>query len=104
MRSRLSPPLMRMPCSAPLPVPTMMAVGVARPNAHGQATTRTATAATMAIIQGLLEAAMVAAFVDALLTLPTMAQPSNVSEAITRTIGTQMPEMVSAKRWLGAVE
>ncbi len=34
---------MRIPFSAPLPVPTMMAVGVARPRAQGQAMTSTAT-------------------------------------------------------------
>ena len=33
-----------MPFSAPLPVPTMIAVGVARPMAHGQAMMRTAIA------------------------------------------------------------
>src|SRR6266702_4625992 len=39
MRSRLSPPRIRMPCSAPLPVPTMMAVlVVACPCALGLAT------------------------------------------------------------------
>src|SRR6266571_3624493 len=58
MRSRLSPPRIRMPCSAPLPVPTIMAVGVASPKAHGHATTSTATAATMAMIQGLLAITM----------------------------------------------
>ena len=42
-RSSASPPLMRMPRSAPFPVPTMMAVGVANPSAHGQAMMRTAT-------------------------------------------------------------
>mmetsp|Transcript_4388 Transcript_4388/g.14184 ORF Transcript_4388/g.14184 Transcript_4388/m.14184 type:complete len:350 (-) Transcript_4388:1009-2058(-) len=40
-RSMASPPLMRMPLSAPTPVPTMTAVGVARPSAQGQAMTRT---------------------------------------------------------------
>ena len=33
--------LIKMPCSAPTPVPTMTAVGVLRPNAHGHATTTT---------------------------------------------------------------
>ena len=33
---------MRMPCEAATPVPTMTAVGVARPSAHGQAMTSTA--------------------------------------------------------------
>ena len=37
------PPLIRMPFSAPSPVPTMTAVGVASPRAHGQAMTRTET-------------------------------------------------------------
>ena len=46
--SSASPPLIRMPFSAPLPVPTMIAVGVARPRAHGQAMISTVTAATMA--------------------------------------------------------
>ena len=38
-------PLIRMPSWAPRPVPTISAVGVARPRAQGQAMTRTATAA-----------------------------------------------------------
>ena len=42
--SRAAPSRMRMPLSAPLPVPTMIAVGVARPIAHGQAMIRTAIA------------------------------------------------------------
>mmetsp|Transcript_17581 Transcript_17581/g.49481 ORF Transcript_17581/g.49481 Transcript_17581/m.49481 type:complete len:269 (-) Transcript_17581:922-1728(-) len=41
-RSRASPPLMSRPWAAPTPVPTMTAVGVARPRAHGHATTTTA--------------------------------------------------------------
>jgi hypothetical protein len=41
--SRLSPLRIRMPCSAPFPVPTMIAVGVARPKAQGQAMIRTPT-------------------------------------------------------------
>ena len=36
-------PLIRIPRSAPRPVPTMTAVGVARPRAQGQAMTRTET-------------------------------------------------------------
>ena len=47
-RSRMSPPRMRTPFSAPLPVPTRMAVGVARPIAHGHAMMSTATALIMA--------------------------------------------------------
>ena len=37
--SKVSPFLMRIPYSAALPTPTVTAVGVASPNAHGHATT-----------------------------------------------------------------
>ena len=40
--SSASPLLIKIPFSAPFPTPTIKAVGVARPKAHGQATTRTA--------------------------------------------------------------
>src|SRR5439155_523995 len=46
--SRYSPPLMRRPFSAPLPVPTMIAAGVAMPRAHGQAMISTAMKKTRA--------------------------------------------------------
>ncbi|OPX70506.1 MAG: hypothetical protein A4E36_00474 [Methanoregulaceae archaeon PtaB.Bin009] len=46
--SSASPFLTRTPSSAPLPTPTVTAVGVARPSAHGQATTRTETRAVRA--------------------------------------------------------
>ena len=39
-----SPPLIKIPLTAPIPVPTITAVGVARPSAHGQAINRTAMA------------------------------------------------------------
>ncbi len=41
--SRLSAPLIRMPFSAPFPVPTMIEVGVAKPKAQGQAIINTST-------------------------------------------------------------
>src|SRR3989344_5421170 len=41
--SSASASLIRIPCSAPIPVPTIIAVGVAKPIAHGQAMIRTAT-------------------------------------------------------------
>ena len=44
----LRDPLMRIPCFAPWPVPTIRAIGVASPRAHGQAMMRTATAAVKA--------------------------------------------------------
>ena len=47
--SSTSGPLIRMPSCAPRPVPTRIAVGVARPIAHGQAMISTATAAVNAL-------------------------------------------------------
>ena len=41
--SRVAASLMRIPSFAPLPTPTMIAVGVARPRAHGQAMTNIPT-------------------------------------------------------------
>ena len=38
--SSTSPPLIKTPKEAAIPVPTMTAVGVARPKAHGHATTK----------------------------------------------------------------
>ena len=49
--SSASPSPIRMPSSAALPVPTMTAVGVARPRAQGQAMMRTATAVPMASVE-----------------------------------------------------
>ena len=46
--SSAAPSRTRIPASAPLAVPTMIAVGVASPMAHGQAMIRTATAAVNA--------------------------------------------------------
>ena len=45
--SRLSASFINIPFSAPLPIPTIMAVGVASPKAHGQAITSTVVAAIM---------------------------------------------------------
>ncbi|MDT4855291.1 hypothetical protein FQZ97_896360 [compost metagenome] len=64
--------LIRTPCCAATPVPAMMAAGVARPSAHGQAITSTATA--------LIRANAMAA--------PVHSQPSIVTNAITNTTGT----------------
>lgn len=50
--SKAAPPLIRTPFLAPTPVPTITAVGVARPKAQGQATTVTATAESSAKRKG----------------------------------------------------
>jgi hypothetical protein len=48
--SSASASLIRMPWRAATPVPAMMAVGVARPSAQGQAMTSTATAFSMRLL------------------------------------------------------
>ncbi len=90
MRSRLSPPLMRMPSSAPLPVPTMMAVGVARPRAQGQAMTSTATKLSRARLNTG--------------STPASIQTTKVSRAMPMTVGTKTAATLSARRWMGALE
>ena len=78
--------LNRMPISAPLPVPTIMATGVARPSAHGQLITSTATAE-----------------VSASLMLPVSAiHTTKVAAEITNTTGTNTPATLSASRAMGA--
>ena len=49
--SSASPPRISIPASAPLPVPTMIAVGVASPSAQGQAMIRTAMKACRAKVK-----------------------------------------------------
>ena len=88
--SSASPPRMMIPASAPRPVPTMMAVGVARPMAHGQAMTRTAMNEVSAKVR--------------LGSGPATNQTTNVSAARPRTIGTKTAAMRSARRAMGALE
>jgi len=87
--SRASPPLMRMPRSAPRPVPTITAVGVARPRAQGQAMTRTETK-----------------FRRARLKLPSgmkKYQTTKVAIPTAKTTGTNTAATRSARRWMGAL-
>ena len=79
-----------MPFSAPLPVPTMIAVGVARPIAQGQAMMRTAIAVDRA--KGRRGSG------------PSSIQAANVRSATTMTAGTNQPVTRSATRWIGAFE
>ena len=76
-----------MPSWAPRPVPTMSAVGVARPSAHGQAMISTATAAEKAV--------------DA--DAPVASQPASVTAESAITTGTNTAETRSARRWTGAL-
>ena len=77
-----------MPFAAPRPVPTMMAVGVARPSAHGQETTSTDTAMVNAN-SGVC---------------PTASQTAAATTAIAMTIGTNTPATLSASLAMGALE
>ena len=85
--SSASASLMRMPCRAATPVPAMMAAGVARPRAHGQAITSTATACSRASSTG----------------LPTQSQTPSVRAAITSTAGTNTAATRSTRRCTGAL-
>ena len=88
--SSASPPLMRMPASAPRPVPTMIAVGVARPIAHGHATITVAIALVRArVSRG---------------SGPTSSHATNVTTPRMSTSGTKTSLIRSARRWIGAFE
>ncbi len=51
---KASPPLIRIPFSAPFPVPTIIAAGVASPTAQGQDITRTVIAISREKRKGLI--------------------------------------------------
>ena len=87
--SRLSADLMRMPCWAACPVPTMMATGVARPKAQGQEITSTAMA-----MERQKRTSMP----------PTKAHSRAAVREMAMTVGTKMPLMRSASREMGALE
>ena len=80
-------PLMSRPSCAPRAVPTMSAVGVARPSAQGQAMMRTATAALTASPAP----------------CPATSQPASVASASPTTTGTKTAETRSARRWTCAL-
>ena len=85
--SSTSGPLITMPSWAPRPVPTSIAVGVARPIAHGQAMISTATAAVNA----------------APADCPAASHPISVTTATPMTTGTNTAEIRSASRCTGAL-
>ena len=88
--SRLSPPRMRMPLSAPSPVPTMTAVGVANPRAQGQAITSTEMKFSSARLKpdsGTREY-----------------QTTKVRMPMKKTAGTKTEATRSASRWIGAFD
>ncbi|MCY1299811.1 hypothetical protein D9M70_493520 [compost metagenome] len=85
--SRASASLIRMPWRAAAPVPAMIAVGVARPRAQGQAITSTATALSSAVSRP----------------APSASQTSRVSRAMTITTGTNTALTLSTSFWIGAL-
>ena len=87
VRSSTSGPLIRIPSCAPRPVPTIRAVGVARPSAHGHAMMSTATEAVKASVGSPVSAS----------------QPTRVARESASTIGTKTAETRSTSRWMGAL-
>ncbi len=79
--------LIRMPWRAATPVPAMIAAGVARPRAQGQAMTSTATALISAVSSG----------------APASHQPIRVISASTSTAGTNTWLTRSTSFWIGAL-
>jgi hypothetical protein len=79
--------LMRMPARAARPTPTIKAVGVASPSAHGHAITRTDTA-------GMSPAAVPS----------KTAQATSVTSAMPSTTGTNTPDTLSTSRCTGGLD
>src|SRR5699024_1545580 len=84
-----SPLLIKTPFSAPLPVPTIIAVGVAKPKAHGQAITRTEMVIDKANIHD---------------SCPRKYQASPEIAAKPITMGTKIPDTLSANLAIGALD
>ena len=80
--SKCSPSLINIPFSAPLPIPTINAVGVAKPIAQGQAIISTATKFIKAKVKEFSP--------------PKIIQSIKVRIAITITIGTKIAATLSA--------
>mmetsp|Transcript_98932 Transcript_98932/g.236051 ORF Transcript_98932/g.236051 Transcript_98932/m.236051 type:complete len:468 (-) Transcript_98932:1421-2824(-) len=100
--SRAWPPLMSTPLLAPTPVPTITAVGAARPRAQGHATTST----EMAIIRLKEKALWRSASGNwSIFTTPKWSSSSHstsVARLRTMTVGTNTPETLSANSCTGA--
>ena len=81
--------MISIPFCAHLPVPTINAVGVANPSAHGHAITITAEKYNS----------------EAVSPVPTMKNHTiNTNNAITITVGTNMADILSANHWIGALD
>ncbi len=98
-----------MPRSAPMPEPTISAVGVARPSAHGQAMTSTAMAARIAstgvAASGFTQGRKVAPQSSiGRRASGNSAQATRLARAMASTAGTKRPVMRSANSWIGTRE
>ena len=87
--SKASAFLIKIPFLAPLPIPTITDIGVAKPKAQGQATMRTAKALTKAKI--------------ARFSPPKKYQNTKVKTEIAITTGTKILETLSVSFWIGAL-
>ncbi|MNY19054.1 hypothetical protein D3C86_1524700 [compost metagenome] len=87
--SRLSASLIKIPFSAPLPTPTIIAVGVANPKAHGHAITNTVTAARRPCTKPLSP--------------PNTIHNTKVISAMPITTGTKIPAILSTSFCTGAL-
>mmetsp|Transcript_1320 Transcript_1320/g.3820 ORF Transcript_1320/g.3820 Transcript_1320/m.3820 type:complete len:471 (+) Transcript_1320:480-1892(+) len=99
--SMASPSLMRTPCLAATPVPTMMAVGTARPMAQGQATTIVAIPMLRAKASG------VRSLIHCGGTTPVAAatsHPLNTDTEMATIVGTNTRLIPSASAWMGGLE
>lgn len=97
-----------MPRSAPMALPTMRAVGVARPSAQGQAMTRTATVEMMARVTvprfGFTQGRNAPAATRLRIRPGKASHASRVRSAIPSTTGTKTAVTRSAKAWMGTLE
>src|SRR3989344_3422420 len=91
--SRLSASLIKTPFSAPLPTPTIIAVGVASPSAQGQAITSTPTNDTKPYESACEKPKYC---------VPTKSHKASETTESTSTIGTNTAEILSARAWMGA--
>ncbi|WKZ72537.1 MAG: hypothetical protein QY308_13055 [Ignavibacteriaceae bacterium] len=86
--SKLSASFINIPCSAPLPIPTIIAVGVANPKAQGHAITSTVTIASNPCVNSLVP--------------PITTHAASESRAIIITVGTKMADILSTNCCTGA--
>jgi len=81
---KASPFLIRIPCSAARPTPTIIEMGVARPNAQGHAITKTVIAETIAKLKRGSG--------------PNIVQTTKLIREMMTTTGTKIPATLSTKR------